>query len=79
MNLPDHSSIVALANTFSWFSINQTSPFAILSPPSHSRVLNPIDTKVLQNLISVTADEVCCVVLRALYASHLTYTQYILV
>ena len=67
MHLPDHSSIVALANTFSSFFINKIS-FIHSSFPSdsHSRVLNPPDTrKVLQNISCVTADEVRHLVLRA--------------
>ena len=60
MPLPDHSSIDALVNTFSSFSINEISLIrsSFLSD-SHSRVLNPPDTrKVLQNSTFVTADEV---------------------
>ena len=53
-HLPDHSSIVALANTFSSFFIRSSFSF-----DSHSRVLHPPDTrKVLQNLSCVTADVV---------------------
>ena len=71
MHLPDHSSIAALANTFSSFFINKIS--VIRSPfpsDSHSRVLNPPDTrKVLQNLSCVTADEVRHLVLQAPFKS----------
>ena len=67
MHLPDHSSIVALANTFSSFFINKISIICSSFPSdSHLCVLNPPDTrKVLQNLTCVTADEVCHLVLRA--------------
>ena len=67
MRLSDHSSIVALANTFSSFFINKISAIRSSFPSdSHSRVLNPPDTRrVLQNLTSVTADEVRRLVLRA--------------
>ena len=67
IRLPDHSSIATLANTFSLFFINEN-PVICSSFPSdsHSRVLNPPDTrKVLQNLSCVTADEVHHLVLRA--------------
>ena len=67
MHLPDHSSIATLANTFSSFFINKISVIRSSFPSdSHSRVLNPPDTrKVLQNLSCVTADEVRHLVLRA--------------
>ena len=67
MHLPDHSSIAALANTFSSFFINKISVILSSFPSdSHSRVLNPPDTrKVLQNLSCVTADEVRHLVLLA--------------
>ena len=57
MHLPYHSSIAALANTFSSFFINKISDMRSYFPSdSHSRVLNPPDTrKVLQNLSCVTA------------------------
>ena len=60
MHLPDHSSIVALANTFSSFLVNKISVIRSSFPSdSHSCVLNPCDTrKVLQNLNCVIADEV---------------------
>ena len=67
MNLPDHSSIDAVANTFSLFFINKISVIRSSFPSdSHSRVLNPPDTrKVLQNLSGVTSDEVRHLVLWA--------------
>ena len=67
MHLPDHSSIATLANTFSSFFINKISVIRSSFPSdSHSRVLNPPDTrKVLQNLGCVSADEVRYLVLRA--------------
>ena len=67
MPLPDHSSIVALANTFSSFFSNKISVIHSSFPSdSHSRVLNPPDTrKVLQNLCCITADEVRRLVLWA--------------
>ena len=67
MQLPDHSSIATLDNTFSSFFINKISVIRSSFPSdSHSRVLNPPDTrKVLQNLGCVTADEVRHLVLRA--------------
>ena len=67
MHLPDHSSIVALVNTFSSFFINKLSVIRSSFPSdSHSRVLNPPDTStVLQNPSCVTADEVSRLVLRA--------------
>ena len=67
MHLPGHSSTVALANTFSPFSINKIS-VSLFSLPfdSHSCVLNPRETrKLLQNITSVTGDEVRRLVLRA--------------
>ena len=65
IQLPDHSSIAALANTFCSFSINRISVIRS-SFTSDSRVLNPPDTrKVLQNLNCVTADEVCHLILWA--------------
>ena len=67
IHLPDHSSIATLANTFSSFFINKISVIHSSFPSdSHSRVLNPPDTrKVLQNLSCVTADEVRHLVLLA--------------
>ena len=67
MHLPDHSSIATLANTFSSFFINKISLIRSSFPfDSHSRVLNPPETrKVLKNLSCVTADEVRHLVLRA--------------
>ena len=67
MHLPHHSSIVALANTFSLFFINKISVIRSSFPSdSHSRVLNPPDTrKALQNLSCVTADTVRHLILRA--------------
>ena len=52
MHRPDHSSIVALAKTFSSLFINKISVNLSSFPSdSHSCVLNPPDTrKVLQNL-----------------------------
>ena len=70
MHLPDHSSIASLANTFSSFFINKISVIRSSFSESHSRVLNPPDTrKVLQNLSCVTADEVHHLVLRAPWKS----------
>ena len=68
IHLPDHSSIATLANTFSSCFSNKISIIhsSFFPSDSHSRVLNPPDTrKVLQNLSCVTADEVCHLVLRA--------------
>ena len=67
MHLPDHSSIVALANTFSSFFINKISVIRSSFPSdSHSRVLSPPDIRnALQNLTCVTANEVRRLVLRA--------------
>ena len=67
MHLPDHSSIATLANTFCSFFSNKISVIRSAFPSdSHSRVLNPPDTrKVLQNLRCVTADEVRDLILRA--------------
>ena len=67
IHLPDHSSIATLANTFSSFFINKISVIRSSFPSdSHSRVLNPPDTrKVLQNLSCVSADVVCHLVLWA--------------
>ena len=48
------------------FSLTKSLPFALLSPLTHTLVLNPPDTrKVLQNLSCVSADEVRHLVLRA--------------
>ena len=60
LHLPDHSSIVALVNTFSSFFINKISVIPSSFPSdSHSRVLNPPHTrKVLKNLTCVIADAV---------------------
>ena len=60
MHLPDHFSIAPLTNTFSSFFINKISVSRTsFASDSHSRVLNPPDTrKVLQNLGCVTVDEV---------------------
>ena len=67
MHLPYHSSIAALANTFSSLFINKISVIHSSFPSnSHSHVLNPPDTrKALQHLSCVTADEVRHLVLRA--------------
>ena len=67
VHLPDHSSIATLTNTFSSFFVNKISVIRFSFPSdSHSRVLNPPDTrKALQNLSCVTADEVHHLVLRA--------------
>ena len=67
MHLPDHSSISALSNSYGSFSISKISVVCSSFPSdSHSRVLNPPDTrKVLQNISCVTADQVCHLVLRA--------------
>ena len=67
IHFPDHSSTLALANTFSTFFINNISVIHSSFPSdSHSQLLNAPDTrKVLQNLTCVTADEVCRLVLWA--------------
>ena len=67
IHLPDQSSIATLANTFSSFFSNKMCVIRSSFPSdSHSRVLNPPDTrKVLQNLSCVSADEVRHLVLRA--------------
>ena len=67
MHFSHLSYIVALANTFSSLFISKISVIHSSFPSdSHSRVLNPPDTrKVLQNLTCVTADEVYCLVLLA--------------
>ena len=67
IHLPDHPSIVTLANTFSSFFINEISVIHSSFPSdSHFRVLNPPDTrKALQNLSCVSTDEVRHFVLRA--------------
>ena len=67
IHLPDHSFIVTLANIFSSFFNNNISIIRSSFPSdSHSRVLNPLDTrKVLQHLSCVSADEVRHLVLRA--------------
>ena len=67
MHLHDHSSIAAFEKTFSSFFINKMSVIRSSFPSdSHSRVLNPPDTrKVLQNLSCVSAYEVRHLVLRA--------------
>ena len=67
MHLPDYSSIVALANTFSSFFNNKIPAIHSSFPSdSHSRVLNPPDArKVLQNLTCFTANEVGHLDLRA--------------
>ena len=75
MHIPDHSSAVAEANKFSSYSINKISVIRPSFPSdSHSRVLNPPDTrKVLQSLTSVSADEVRTVLFCRFHASsHLT-------
>ena len=67
MYLPDHSSITALANTFSSFFINKISIIrsSFLSG-SCSNVLTPPNTReVLHNLSHVTDAEVRCLVLSA--------------
>ena len=66
-HFPDHSSIATLANTFSSFLINKISVIRSSFPSdSHSRVLNPPDTrKVLQNLSCASVDKVRHLVLRA--------------
>ena len=46
IHLPDHSSIATLANTFSLFFINKISVIRSSFPSySHSRVLNPPETR----------------------------------
>ena len=68
MHLPDHSSIIAIANTFSSIFISKISKIPSFFPSdSNSRMSNPRDTrKVLQNPTCVTADEVRSLVLRVL-------------
>ena len=67
MYLPDHSSITALANTFSSFFINKISIIRSSFPSgSCSNVLTPPNTReVLHNLYHVTDAEVCRLVLSA--------------
>ena len=68
MYLPDHSSIAALANTFTFFfSINKISIIPSSFPSgSCSNVLTPPKTReILHNLTHVTDDEVCRLVLSA--------------
>ena len=67
MYLPDHSSITALANTFSSFFINKISIIRSSFPSdSCSNVLTPPDTReVLHNLSYVTDAEVHRLVLSA--------------
>ena len=67
MHLPDHSSILALANTFSSFFISKISIIqSFFSSGSCSNVLDPPDIrKVLQNVTCVTDDEVRLLVLLA--------------
>ena len=66
-HLPDHSSIVALGNTFTSLFINKISVIhSSFHSDSHLCGLNPADTrKVLQNPTRVTTDEVRCLVLLA--------------
>ena len=68
---PDHSSMVALVNSFSSIFINKISVIQSFVPyDSHSRVLKPPDTReVSQNRNCVTADEVRCLVLRVPHKS----------
>ena len=72
MHLPGHSSIYAIANTFSSFFINKVSnSHYYFCSGSCSSVLNPLDTrKVLQNLTCVTNDYVGRVVLSVLCKSE---------
>ena len=65
--LPDHTTIEALANTFSSLFINKISPIcSSFSAGAWSDVLNlPVTGMVLQNLTYVTYDEVCRFVLSA--------------
>ena len=67
IHLPDHSSIATLENIISSFFINKFSVIRFFFPAdSHSRVLNPPDTrKVLHNLSRISADEVRHLVLWA--------------
>ena len=67
MYLPDHSSITALANTFSSFVINKISIIrSSFSSGSYSNVLTPPNTReVLHNLYHVTNAEVRRLVLSA--------------
>ena len=67
MHVPDHSSIVALANTFRSIFIKEISVVHSSFPTdSQSCVLNPPDTrKILQNLTCATANEVRRLVLLA--------------
>ena len=71
MHLSYDASIAALENTFSSFFINKIVVFRSSFPSdSHSRVLNPPDTrKVIQNLSCVTTDEVRYLFLLAPYKS----------
>ena len=65
--VPDHSSIVGLANTFSPFFINKFSVIhSFFCSDSHSCVLNLAHTrKVLKNITCVTANRVCRLVMLA--------------
>ena len=67
MCLPDHSSIAALPNTFSYFFINKISIiWSSFLSDSSSNVLNPPNTReVLQNVTHATDDEVRRLVLTA--------------
>ena len=67
MYLPDHSSITALANTFSSFFINKISSIRSSFPSgSCSNVLTPPNTReILHNLPHGTDDEVRRLVLSA--------------
>ena len=71
MYLPDHSSIAALANTFSSFFINKISIIrSSYRPDPCSNVLTPPNTReVLHNLTHATDDEVRRLVLSALCKS----------
>ena len=71
MYLPDHSSITALKNTFSFLYINKISIIWCFSPSgSCSNVLTPPNTReVLHNLSHVTDAEVRRLVLPALCRS----------
>ena len=72
VHLPDLSSIATLAKTLSSFFINKISVIRSSFPSdSHSRVLNPLDTrKVSQNLNCVTTMR-CAILSYGLHASPL--------
>ena len=73
MHLPDHSSITAIANTFSSFFMNKISIIRSSLPSgSCSNVLTPQNTReIIHNLSHVTNAE-CIVLFCQLRASHPT-------